>query len=467
MITESKTLSSWALLLLIAGQLLPQVDFSIVNVALAAMRPSLHTNETGLILIVAVYGLSFSVLMATGARLGDRYGRKKIFMLGIVGFALASTGCGLAHSIVPMLLGRFGQGIFGALLMPQILTIIHATLSGERHSKAVGIYTAAAGLSFVIGQVLGGWLVSADLGGLGWRIAFFINIPVCLVILVFGSKLIPETRALEYIPMDVGGIIWLAATLLSLLIPVVLGEHWPSLLWFLVAVAPLAWGLWRCERYQEQQQNQPLLPPSLFQQKIVRMGFLGEMTVTFIYSGYLFVTALFLQSVLHYTPAQSGNAFLVLGILFFVTSLLSKRLASLVRLSKLLAIGALLSALGMASIWLVFWQQGTATAIWDLSASMALVGVGNALMVSSSFRMVLSHVRTQQASAASSALTTIQQACFALGTSVAGALYSVMLPLGSLLAVAMVFGLLMMVLLVSGSRIGLSCGPNCSQIVLR
>ncbi|ENM5772504.1 MFS transporter, partial [Vibrio mimicus] len=172
---QTSELPLLGILLLVIGQILPQVDFSIVNVALDVIGRTLSTDETGLVLIVALYGLSFAALIATGGKLGDRYGRKRFFMVGILGFCIASAVCGIATHIVIMLVGRTLQGLCAALLLPQILATIHATLEGERHRYALGVYTSIAGLSVVMGQVVGGWLVSANLWDLGWRVAFFIN----------------------------------------------------------------------------------------------------------------------------------------------------------------------------------------------------------------------------------------------------------------------------------------------------
>lgn len=142
---EPAALSPLGLGILVTGQLLTQLDFSIVNVALDRIGTTLATDATGLVLVVACYGVSFATLIGAGGRLGDRYGRKRLFLIGAAGFCLASLLCGQATGLLPMLAGRLLQGVFGALLMPQILATIHASLHGPRHSSAVGIYTAVPG----------------------------------------------------------------------------------------------------------------------------------------------------------------------------------------------------------------------------------------------------------------------------------------------------------------------------------
>jgi len=447
MITSRKTLSSLGLLLLVAGQLLPQVDFSIVNVGLDVIGRTLHTDETGLVLIVALYGLSFATLIATGARLGDRFGRRRVFMCGVAGFCVASAICGLATSVWPMLLGRLLQGVCGAILAPQILATIHATLSGEAHGRAVGIYTSINGLSVAIGQILGGWLVTANLFGLGWRVAFFINVPVCLAILCLGARLIPETRADSEPRMDAQGMTLFALFLLCLLLPIALGERWHTLWWLLLGLLPTGWGLWQVESRKEAAGQQPLLPPALFRTPLVVLGFTGAATVNFGYTGYLFVTALSLQSVLHFTPLQSGNAFIPLGVMFFAGSLLIKRINRVLSLPVCYMVGACCTLAGFLLSVLMYWHYGTRLSSLDLIWATGIMGLGNSMMLTCALRIALTHVGRQYAGEASSVLNTVQQGCFAVGTAVVGAIYATLLAHGYLVAVSVPIGLLCLLLI--------------------
>ncbi|WP_074769925.1 MFS transporter [Magnetospirillum fulvum] len=428
--TSPATLSSFGLVVLVTGQLLTQLDFSIVNVALDRIGDSLGTDATGLVLVVASYGLSFATLLGTGGRLGDRYGRKRLFLIGATGFCVASMLCGLATSLVPMLAGRLLQGAFGALLMPQILATIHATMHGSRHSRAVGIYTAVAGLSVVIGQVVGGWLVSADLFGLGWRLGFFVNLPVCILVVGFGLALIPETQGAGAPSMDAAGMVLFALFLLCLLLPVSLGSDWPMMRWLIVGLAPVGIALWRVESRREAEGGTPLLPPSLMRAPMAMTGFLAEAAVTFCYASYLFVTALCLQSEIDFSPLRSGESFCGLGALFFLGSLVSKPLGKRLGNHRAFALGAGLTAVGtLATAWLIG-AFGPLLGVVHIIAASSLVGLGNAFMLTSAYRIALSHVEKHHAGEASVALTTIQQGCFALGTAFAGAVYAGLLPTG-------------------------------------
>lgn len=423
-------LSSLGLVILVTGQLLTQLDFSIVNVALDRIGASLGTDATGLVLVVACYGLSFATLLGAGGRLGDRFGRKRLFLIGTTGFCAASMLCGLATDLVTMLAGRLLQGACGALLMPQILATIHATLHGPRHSRAVGIYTAVAGLSVVVGQVLGGWLVSADLFGLGWRLGFFVNLPVCLLVAGLGLAVIPDTRGVGAPQADAWGMVLFALFLVCLLFPVSLGADWPTMRWLAVALPPVGLALWRVEARQEADGGRPLLPPSLLRAPRALIGFLAEAAVTFCYAGYLFVTALCLQSALGFSPAQSGESFIGLGAMFFVGSLVSKRLGERFGDALVFAFGAGLTTAGILVTAGLIRTFGPSLGVAAVIAASALAGLGNAFMLTSAYRIALSHVGKHHAGAASVALTTVQQGCFALGTAFAGAVYAGLLPAG-------------------------------------
>lgn len=423
-------LSPLGMVLLVTGQVLTQLDFSIVNVALDRIGASLGTDATGLVLVVASYGLSFATLLGAGGRLGDRFGRKRLFLIGATGFCLASMLCGLADGLLTMLAGRLLQGACGALLMPQILATIHATLQGPRHSRAVGIYTAVAGLSVIAGQVLGGFLVSADLLGLGWRLGFFVNLPVCLLVVGLGLFVIPDTRGVGTPRADGWGMALFALFLVCLLLPVSLGGSWPALRWLVLALPPIGLTLWRVEARQEAAGGRPLLPPSLLRAPRALVGFLAEAAVTFCYAGYLFVTALCLQSALGFTPAQSGDGFIGLGTLFFLGSLVSKRVGERLGDAGAFALGAALTIAGLLVTAGLIAIDGRALAVAPVIAASALVGLGNALMLTSAYRIALSHVGKHHAGAASVALTTVQQGCFALGTAFAGAVYAGVLSQG-------------------------------------
>ena len=155
------------LVLLVTGQMLPLIDTSIANVALDSITQSLNASATQLELIVALYGVAFAVCLAMGSKLGDNYGRRRLFMWGVAIFGVASLLCGMANSISTLLAARAVQGAGAALIVPQILATLHITLKGTAHARAISLYGGIGGIAFIVGQMGGGWLVSADIAGLG------------------------------------------------------------------------------------------------------------------------------------------------------------------------------------------------------------------------------------------------------------------------------------------------------------
>ncbi|MGO4760046.1 MFS transporter, partial [Streptomyces sp. 2MCAF27] len=189
----------------------------------------LNAGPALLELVVAGYGVAYAVLLVLGGRLGDTFGRRRLFLAGMAAFALTSLACGLAPNAWSLVAGRVAQGASAALLLPQVLATIHATTSGPRRARAVSLYGATAGLAMVAGQILGGVLVAADLAGTGWRAVFLVNVPVALAGLALAARAIPETRSDRPAPVDVPGTALLALALIALLLPLTEGRAagWP------------------------------------------------------------------------------------------------------------------------------------------------------------------------------------------------------------------------------------------------
>ncbi len=424
---SSSRLGLAGLCILLAGQLLPMIDFSIVNVALDALAHSLGASETELELIVAVYGVAFAVCLAMGGRLSDNYGRRRLFDLGVALFAVASLLCGLAGSVWLLLVARALQGVGAALVVPQILATLHVSLSGHAHSRALAAYGAIGGLAFVVGQVLGGFLVSADIGGLGWRSVFLINLPICLGILLCSRRWVPETRAEHAARVDAPGTLLLAALILCLLLPLALGPSlhwsWPCALLLAAAVPLLAW-LWRTELRQERRQAWPLLPPSLLRLPSIRFGLLLAILFFACWSGFMFALALALQAGAGLSPVQAGNAFIALGASYFVSALLTARVAARIGPVRLLLLGCVIQMCGLLGLMLTLQRVWPQPGILNLAPATLVIGFGQAFIVSSFFRIGLSEVPAAQAGAGSAMLATVQQASLGLGSALLGAVFA-------------------------------------------
>lgn len=420
-------LSQAGLMVLLAGQLLPQIDFSIVNVALDAVAHSLHASETELELMVAVYGVAFAVCLAMGGRLGDNFGRLRLFNTGVLLFGIASLLCGVANSMWFLLAARALQGVAAALLVPQILATIHVSLTGHAHARALGFYGAIGGLAFIVGQVLGGFLVSADIAGMGWRSVFLINLPVCAAILALSRRHIPETRREHAAGIDVPGTLLLTGVILSVLLPLALGPSlhwsWPCFALLAAAVPLLAW-LWQVELRQEARGAYPLLPPTLLRLPSVRFGLLIAILFFSCWSGFMFVLALTLQAGAGLSPLASGNALIALGASYFAGSLLSPRVGNALGRTLTLITGCLIQMSSLVGLILTLQWVWPHPGIANLIPATVLMGIGQSFIVNSFFRIGLADVPSEQAGAGTSTLVTVQQASFGLGSALLGAVFA-------------------------------------------
>ena len=414
------------LLLLLTGQMLPLIDTSITNVALDSITHSLDASATQLELIVALYGVAFAVCLAMGSKLGDNYGRRRLFLWGVAVFGIASLLCGMANSINALLAARTLQGAGAALIVPQILATLHVTLKGTAHARAISLYGGIGGIAFIVGQMGGGWLVSADIAGLGWRNAFFINVPICLLVLAFSHRYVPETRRESHSSIDWQGTFSLALILCCLLFPMALGPElrWPwELQLLLLAVLPLlAW--MRLSALRKQQRGeQPLLPPRLLKLTSIRFGMAIALLFFSAWSGFMFCMALTMQAGLGMAPWQSGNSFIALGVAYFISALYAPKLIARYSLGRILLIGLAVQISGLLLLSATVYQLGLRTTTLALVPSTALIGYGQALIVNSFYRIGMRDIRACDAGAGSAILSTLQQATLGLGPAILGSLF--------------------------------------------
>ncbi|MEU0513978.1 MFS transporter [Amycolatopsis sp. NPDC006125] len=420
-----QALTRGGLATVLLGAALAPIDLYIVNVALPTINADLHTTAATLEWIVAGYGLAFALLLVVGGRLGDAFGHRRVFSLGLAAFTLTSLVCGLAPNAGVLVAARVAQGAAAALVVPQVLSIIQATTSGERRSRTIGYYGATGGISMVVGQLLGGVLVSVDLAGGGWRPIFLVNVPIGLLGLVLARRLLPDTRANHPLGVDLRGTALLGLTLLALLVPLLEGQAlgWPAWCWALLVAVPFgAAAFVTVERRLEARGATPLLPPSLARMPSMRRGLAVGVPFFAGFGGFLFVYALVLQDGLHLGPLASGLALTPMAVAFLVFSLLSSRFVA--RLGRhVIVLGTTVQVLGLLTLIgtvLLAWPDVTVLA---LVPGMLVTGAGQGLAGPTLFRVVLSRVPADSAGAGSGMLTTTQQSALALGVATMGTLY--------------------------------------------
>lgn len=419
-------LGTLGLVTVLLGAALPLIDFFIVNVALPTIDHDLAAGPALLELVVAGYGLAYAVLLVLGGRLGDRFGRRRLFLGGMAAFGLTSLACGLAPDAWTLVGARVAQGAAAALMLPQVLATIHSATSGTRHARALSLYGATAGLAMVAGQILGGVLVAADVAGSGWRSIFLVNVPVAALGLVLAVRSVPETRSDRPAPVDLPGTLLLGLALLTLLAPLTEGRAagWPLWTWIALAVFPFAAAaFWWVEVRSDRAGRTPLVPPSLLRLASLRRGLAVVLPLSLGFSGFMFVIAIALQQGLGMGAVASGLAIVPMALAFFAASLAGPRLIARWGATRVVPAGALAQGIGIGLIVWTVWRDWSGLSVVDLLPGMAIAGLGQGLQLPVLFRLVLSEVPSEQAGVGSGVMVTTQQSALALGVATLGSLF--------------------------------------------
>jgi len=422
---EAGGLHPFGVFILLAGAFMPIMDFFITNVALPSIDATLHASPPESELVIAGYGVAYAALLVLGGRLGDRYGRRRVFLGALVGFALASLACGLAPSAGFLIGARVVQGATAALLIPQVLATFHHTLDGERKARALALYGATSGIAAVVGQIVGGLLVSADIAGSTWRPIFLVNVPVGVLVLFVAARIVPATRSAHPMGIALPGTVLFAATLSALLVPLTEGHslRWPWWTWAMIALAAVLGAVtYRVERRAEARGEVPLLPPSLLRLPSMSRGLVMVLIFSMGFGAFMFVFALTVQDGLHDDALRGGLAIVPMALLFLAGSLVAPRLIGRFGRAALSA-GAAVQLAGLGWLVAVFGADWPNVGPPAMAPPLALVGAGQSMLFAGLFRSVMADVPTHLGGIGSGALITLQQSGLALGVATLGTLY--------------------------------------------
>ena len=413
----------WApVAVLIGGGFVVALDNFIVNVAIPHMKADLAAGYAAIQLIVVAYGLAYGVSLVTGGRLGDLYGRKRCFTLGLAGFTLASALCGFAPSATLLILARLLQGVAAAVMFPQVLAMLRIQVPPARRGLAFALLGIAMGLGGTCGQLLGGVLVEWDLWSLGWRLVFLVNLPVGVAGVAAGLWLLEETPRARRVRFDFGGMALAASALASLLTPLIIGRElgWPLWAFGLLALS-LPLGLWfvRWERDVAWEGGTPIVDFALFRQQGFVAGLaLGASFYSTLNSFYLSLTLL-QQLGLGASAIETALVFLPLCLAFLAGTMAALRFPG----RRALDAGVLLtlSAYGlMAANGLI---HGPDWSRRSLEPALVLLGVGQGLFLTPLLNVILSRVEPHLAGGGAGVLATAQQSGGALGVAIVGLLF--------------------------------------------
>ncbi|HEX3491430.1 MAG TPA: MFS transporter [Streptosporangiaceae bacterium] len=400
-------------------------DIWAVNVAAPSLQRDLHVSDAALQLIVGGYAFMYASGMVTGGRLGDLFGYRRMFMIGVVSFAAASLLCGLAQTSSELVVARLVQGLTGAIMVPQVLALITAAFPARERVRALAWFGVTMGIGFVSGQILGGGLIEANIAGLGWRAIFLVNVPVGILALIAARVVVPRARSSRRARLDPLGALGISGSIALALVPLTLGrdEGWPLWTWISLAAAlpvlalTVAW-----ERRLARRGGEPLLDLPLFRDRTFSAGLAVNFGLVMFFGSFMFVLTLLLQAGLGQQPLRAGIEALPLAATFTLMSILSPRFAARLG-SRAITISSCITAIGAIGLVVTGLHFGAGLTGWDIAPATALIGLGQGISMPLLIGTVLTHVRPEQAGGAAGILTTTQQFGLASGIAIIGAIF--------------------------------------------
>ncbi|MEU9787680.1 MFS transporter [Streptomyces phaeochromogenes] len=408
----------FALAIVMTAAFMDLVDVTIVNVAIPSIQRDEGASFSHIQWITAGYALAFAAGLITGGRLGDIYGRKRLFLIGIGGFTLASALCGFAVNPDMLVASRILQGAMAALMVPQVLSIVHATFPAHERGKVFGMFGAIVGLGAVSGPILGALLTEWNLFGLEWRPIFLINLPVGIAGLVLGRKFITESKAPHALKLDLVGVVLVTLGLLMLLYPLTRGRElgWPVWGYVVMAGALVVFAaLVAYEKRKAARDGSPLVELSLFKVKSFAAG-IAVQTVFGVGLGIFFlVWTLYMQVGLGWSVLRAGLTGVPFSIAVSVAAGMSVQMLVPRFGRKVLQAGALTMAAG---VLLYIWEAeryGMSISSWQMALPLVVMGAGMGLIVAPLTDAILSEVPREHSGSASGLINTVQQMGNALG----------------------------------------------------
>jgi len=402
----------WALVAVAFGVIMVGLDATVVAIANPFIARGLHANLSDLQWVTNAYLLVTAVLLIPAGKLGDRVGRKKIYLIGMLGFAASSAGVGLSGSIGLVIMFRAFQGAFGALIMPNTLAILRKTFPLERLNTAIGIWGAASAVAIAGGPIVGGLLVQ----DVSWQSVFYLNVPVAIIGVALGLLVLRESREHNVERPDVAGILTLGATLFLLVFGLIKTQTWGwtnSRTLALFAGAVVAAALFVVV---EQRVRNPLVPLRIFGSRALSFATISVILNFFAFYGVIFFVALYLQEVHGFTPIQAGVRILPLTVMFVVSAPVGAALNQRFGPRYPVTIGMILGAVGLA----ILTRLEVHSSYLLLAIPFVILGLGVGFVLTATSDAIVGNAPSEDAGVAGGVQSTALQIGGVLGTSVLG-----------------------------------------------
>lgn len=405
----------------IAANIMDLMDATIVNVAGPSIRHALGGSASSLQWLPAGYTLAFAVFLITGARLGDMFGRRRLFLIGSAGFTVMSAACSAAPSMAVLIAFRVLQGSFGALMVPQGFGMLKEVFDEDEMTKVFGAFGPMLGLSTLAAPILAGALVEANLWGIGWRLVFLINVPIGIAAFVGAVRVLPRTVAHPGIRLDTGGMVLIGAALTAIIYPLIQGraDGWPA--WTFVSLAAgailiVAFVLWERRRHGD-----PLIEPGLLANRTYTSGILVGFAFFGAFGGLLLCVSLFAQLGEGFSPIHAGLTLMAMVVGMFAG--MGAGFALVGRLGRhLLHLGVVIVGAGTVALALTVTGARTASTL-DLAPGLFLVGAGAGISMGQLFDFILAGVGMDEVGSATGVLEAVQQLSNAVGVAALGTIF--------------------------------------------
>ena len=418
-----------ALVVLLAGMFMALLDTTIVNVALPTIRTSLNASEATLSWIISGYALAFGLALIPSGRLGDRIGHKWVFFTGLALFTLASLACGLAQNDLQMIIARVVQGLAGGMFVPAVTAVIQLLFPPMARGKAFAIMGSVIGVSTALGPILGGLIIQAFGNENGWRLVFWVNLPIGVAALIAAALLLPSgsERASDEARsgIDWVGLLLISAGLVALLVPLIEGQDqgWPLWTYLTLAAGALlvvAFGAW--EVMFTRWGKSPLVPPRLFRHPAFSGGIVLALVYFAAFTSIFFTISILWQAGLGHTALESGLVSIPFAFGTIIGASQSNRLAQ--RLGRtVLVIGVALVTVGLVWIWLDLLLIGPEITNWQLLPPLAIAGLGSGFFIAPNAQFIVATVDRTEAGAASGVVGVMQRVGSAIGIAVIGSVF--------------------------------------------
>ena len=415
-----------ALTVVLVAAFMDLLDVTIVNVAIPSIQRNLNAGYSEIQWVAAGYTLAFAAGLITGGRLGDIYGRKLIFLIGVIGFTVASTLSGVATDPQFLIGARVLQGAMAALMVPQILAIIQATFPQGERGKVVGMYGAIAGLALVCGPIVGGLLVQYNIFGLHWRSIFLVNVPVGVLGIIATFAFVRESKSETAKKLDIGGVILCAVGVLLLVYPLTEGRElrWPVWTWVMIAgsVVVLAGFVLYC-REVARRGGSPLLPLDLFRARSFAAGFATNLVFNLATGAFFLMFTLYMQIGLGWTPIHAGLTGIPYSVGLSIAAAMSVQYLAPSLGRYTLIMGGILLALATLLLIGTTARYGATIHSWEMIPALLLMGGGVGLIVAPLIDFALTDVPTSEAGSASGGINMTWQIGTTIGIALVGVIF--------------------------------------------